>query len=1331
MSKRLWIVTALLAVMIGVMCCYTSAVAAGGTYDGIDWDLTDGVLTLGKEGETQTLENRRSRSSTDWPWHGQSLTITSVVTNGNLVLQGSIRGMFYYCSILTSLDVSNFNTSNVTDMSSMFSWCSSLLSLDVTGFNTSNVKDMSNMFYNCQVLTSLDVSGWNTGNVTNMREMFYLCSDLTSLDVSNWNTSNVTNMRNMFYHCSGLTSLDVSGFNTSKVTAMNGIFEGCSGLTSLDVSNFDTSNLTDMSWIFAGCRGLTSLNVSGWDTDNVTDMSNMFYLCSGLTSLDVTGFNTSKVTDMHGMFQGCSVKSLDLSRFDTSNVTNMSKMFQNCDLTSLDITGFNTSKVTDMSDMFLGCNKLAAVSLGNKYKTVSSRTILLPSPQSLLNGISYTGKWIREDGLYGPFRPSELRSNYNNETMPGKWIWEPKPTDYTLRFSSASYPGAVGEMAQVTTSAKADYQLAANQYGLFGFVFDHWDDGNGHTYADEAIIPANTYRVGDVITLNLVMKRRDTSITMRDGKFEFSIQGGETALFDNMPANTVYQVYEQTPNGWNLIAQSDASGTVIPLETAKASFGNEYNPMKVVVRIAGTKLMSNGPADADAFTFMLYEDDTLVDIVKNKDGGLIEFSPITYTASGVHHYTVREASGGDVGVIYDTHEEEITVTVESDDEGNLSCDIQTDTDGILFKNDKKPGYLKLTKKGSAGHEDSEAGFVFDIQFTYPDGRPYDLVVSTLDYVDSENVTWDLPDVGIPEKVKYTLTVAYQRLNMDGTVKSEETSSYEYYAGDVFELNDLGDITYRYQTTVGLPVMRVGNVFRGVMGNGDSRVEIRYEPMRMATIDKTKWENSVNNSASSSSLPLRTASSFRQNTSYTSIDDLPLDAVRIDNEATACSIYFWSDGDNAYWWSDAEIVYLPANASNMFYNCSSLTSLNLSRFDTSNVTNMYEMFDGCNSLTFVDLSGFDTSHVTGMRYMFHNCSSLTSLDVSGFDTSNVQDMEGMFYRCIGLTSLDVSGWDTSKGTDMDYMFNGCSGLTSLNLSNFNTSNVMSMQSMFSGCSSLTSLNVSGWNTSNVTTMASMFYNCTGLTSLDVSGFDTAKVTSVQRMFYECKGLTSLDVSGFDTSNVTDMASMFYHCTGLTSLDVSGFNTSNVTSMSYMFENCGGLTSLGVSGWNTSKVTTIRQMFVGCSGLTSLDLSGWNTQNVTDMASIVARCTGLTSLDLSGFDTSKVTDMSGMFASCSNLTLLDLSGFDTSNVTSMNSMYYGCSSWKEVILGTNNVFKGKGSTTATLPWIPSSKDGVTYTQKWIRDDGTFGPFTSTELINNYTSEMQGKWIWEVQQ
>ena len=138
---------------------------------------------------------------------------------------------------------------------------------------------------------------------------------------------------------------------------------------------------------------------------------------------------------------------------------------------------------------------------------------------------------------------------------------------------------------------------------------------------------------------------------------------------------------------------------------------------------------------------------------------------------------------------------------------------------------------------------------------------------------------------------------------------------------------------------------------------------------------------------------------------------------------------------------------------MFSACSSLTSLNLSNFNTKNVTNMSYMFSSCSSLKNLDLSNIDTKNVTNMIYMFSSCSSLTNLNLSSFDTKNVTNMSYMFYDCSSLTNLNLSNFDTKNVTNMSYMFSSCSSLTNLNLSNFNTTNVTNMIYMFSKCSSL--------------------------------------------------------------------------------------------------------------------------------------------------------------------------------------------------------------------------------------------------------------------------------------
>ena len=260
----------------------------------------------------------------------------------------------------------------------------------------------------------------------------------------------------------------------------------------------------------------------------------------------------------------------------------------------------------------------------------------------------------------------------------------------------------------------------------------------------------------------------------------------------------------------------------------------------------------------------------------------------------------------------------------------------------------------------------------------------------------------------------------------------------------------------------------------------------------------------------------------------------MNAVNIEDEESDCEIKLWLDPTDktAYYYTEPEKVYLNTDSSKMLYLASSeqkiknVLEIDLSNFDTSNVTDMSYMFYGMSNLTTLDLSNFNTSQVTDMKYMFTYMFNLTTLDLSSFNTFKVTDMNHMFSATRNLTTLDLSNFDTSKVINMQYMFSGMRNLTTLNLSNFDTSKVTNMYGMFGGMSNLTTLDLSNFDTSKVTDMSHMFFGMHNVTTLDLSNFDTSKVTDMSRMFSDMHNVTTLDLSNFDTSNVTDMSYMFY-------------------------------------------------------------------------------------------------------------------------------------------------------------------------------------------------------------
>lgn len=367
-----------------------AAVTASGKWGTCPWSLSsDGVLTIGA-GTGEIINWRFSV-----PWYSQRANIKSVKFNGEVRLPEAIHYLFSGCSNLTTIDVSNWDTSAVTVMANVFENCTSLTTLDVSKWNTSKVMDMDGLFDGCSNLTTLDVSKWDTNAVTDMNYMFHGCSSLTTLDVSNWDTSAVWNMSHMFAGCSNLTTLDISNWNTSKVTYMNYMFHGCNSLTALDVSNWNTSAVTNMNSMFDNCKSITALNVSKWNTSKVTDMGGLFGGCSSLTTLDVSKWDTSAVTNMSWMFNNCSkLTTLDVSKWNTGAVTNMSRMFSWCSsLTKLDISNFDTSAVTGMNWMFYWCSRLASIKIGPRFVNSAKSSYVFPAPSKTISGKDSTGTW--------------------------------------------------------------------------------------------------------------------------------------------------------------------------------------------------------------------------------------------------------------------------------------------------------------------------------------------------------------------------------------------------------------------------------------------------------------------------------------------------------------------------------------------------------------------------------------------------------------------------------------------------------------------------------------------------------------------------------------------------------------------------------------------------------------------------------------------------------------------------------------------------------------------------------------------------------------------------
>jgi len=367
--------------------------------------------------------------------------------------------------------------------------------------------------------------------------------------------------------------------------------------------------------------------------------------------------------------------------------------------------------------------------------------------------------------------------------------------------------------------------------------------------------------------------------------------------------------------------------------------------------------------------------------------------------------------------------------------------------------------------------------------------------------------------------------------------------------------------------------------------------------------------------------------------------------------------------------------------------SQASSIDVSSWDTDNVTNMFGMFayapvteiKGLSSLEMnkvenmvgmfayssfeeIDLSNKDLSNVQNMMMMFAGSQAKT-LNMSNVDARNVTNIANMFTYLdfesgelvapCTIETINMGGANFSSVTDMSYMFFG-SSIKTLNLSNIDASSVENTTYMVAGASAET-INMSGANFSSVTDMSNMF-NSTQSKTINVTDMDTSNVIDMGGMFADLNGLEKeiIGLNTLNTSNVIDMGGMF---NGLKTSEIvlTNWDTSKVEDMSYMFEES-RINKINLSGLNANNVINMSSMF-NLSSATDINLTGMTALNVENMCTMFS-ASAATTIDLSGFDTSNVTNMEGMFGASAATTgyartQADADKFNNASVTGIPS------------------------------------------------------------------------------
>ena len=1065
-----------------------------------------------------------------------------------------------------------------------------------------------------------------------------------------------------FLYCKKLSNIiGLKNLNTTNVTNMARMFESCQSLTSIDVSSFNTTNVTNMCDMFTACTSLTSLDLSSFNTTKVKDMSNMFSFCYSISHLDLSNFDTANAIDMGQMFFCCRLlSSLNISSFNTSNVTCMYQMFVGCrKLTSLDLSHFNTAKVTMIGEMFDGCTSLKSLNLSNfnTAKVTSYSNMFSDVPEQCF--------------IYIPSGVADGIKSQRSKNLVLK--------------SGSSWTCANCEMT-ADTEYDILYQFKATALTVLGSsAKTHYLYCNGPLHSTLTSLANVTIPKGrDVITATIPAQ----AIWTAGNKTLTFVASYNYAAGDTYNGQTITNVWSGK--------QVTATGTSTP------GWVNTVKGTMATVKF-DTAFKSIKPTSCYCWFADCTKLTTITGIANLTTTNVTDMHDMFYNCSALTSLDVSSFNTANVTVMWGMFSNCSKLT--SLNLSNFNTAKVTDMDA-MFSNCTSLKNLDLSNFNTSSIQYSSNVFssVPAQCFVYmPTGTLAGIKSQrSKNLVLKNGSTWTCASCEVNVNTDYAVLYKFTASSL--TVKNASSTTYHLYNNGTLN------------STVGISnvVIPAGTdkfaevAAQAIWTEGNKTLTFYYG--EAVSVGGTYGGQTVTNVWNGTAVTAtETSTPGWVSTVKGTMTTVKFDASFKNVKPTSC--YRW------------------------FASCSKLTTITgIANLTTANVTNMADMFFNCTALTSLDVSSFNTAKVTTMSRMFHGLTSVPSLNLSSFNTANVTSMYGMFYNCDKLTSLNLSSFNTAKVKEMHDMFNTCTSLKNLDLSSFNTTSITASSDMFKSVpaqcfvymptgvidniknqrsKNLVLKNGSAWTCANCEmtpdTEYDIWYQFKAAT-LTVTGSSTtayclykdgamySTVTSLANvtipkgkdkisetfpaMAIWTAGNTTLtflmaeNYKAGDTYNSQTITNV-WKGTAVTAsaktpawlstvkgtvtkvvFDASFKNVKPTKCLNWFYQ-CGKLATItGIGNLNTSEVTTMQQMFRECPALTSLNLSTFDTQKVTTTRCMFYGCTGLTSLNLSSFNTAAITNIGYMFCNCSKLTSIDVSKFNTANVTAMEGLFYGC-------------------------------------------------------------------------
>ena len=314
----------------------------------------------------------------------------------------------------------------------------SIISVDLSNFDSSNLQSINSLFKNCSSLKFANLSNLKANNLQSLESVFEGCNNLEILDLSNFRTDNINTVNSFFSEDTKLRYLNIKGASLSDqiLEAITNILDGELNIICKDEDNslakgnsvntccdFDaevdkceSSNYIKV--FFGGTKTFTSgftptgndrnkkdisfvihdnsilLSTQAFTANNgsilevyfksiLTTLEYYFNYEEQITSVDFSHFNATEVTSILQLFNGCVLlKTIDLSYFKTSKISNAQMLFDSCNnLESVNLSHITTEPITNAKYMFSTCGKL-------KTLDISGLNMESADASSAFNGLS-------------------------------------------------------------------------------------------------------------------------------------------------------------------------------------------------------------------------------------------------------------------------------------------------------------------------------------------------------------------------------------------------------------------------------------------------------------------------------------------------------------------------------------------------------------------------------------------------------------------------------------------------------------------------------------------------------------------------------------------------------------------------------------------------------------------------------------------------------------------------------------------------------------------------------------------------------------------------------